>query len=119
MRKNHYVLNTAVVALLLSLVSTSGWAYFQCYKPYRPTCVDYSFSQSETQSCRNEVNIYIQQMKNYQQCISDELDKQVEEKDKEIKKLHEEAQLKVLESSEEANQVIKNFNCHLGDKKDC
>ena len=81
--------------------------------------MDYSFSQSETQSCRNEVNIYIQQMKNYQQCIADELDKQIEEKEKEIKKLQEEAQLAVLESSEESNQVVKNFNCQLGDQKDC
>lgn len=116
---NKNLLNIATV-LLSFVVSSPVFAYyFSCYKPMRPVCADYELSHGKSQTCRNEINIYMQQVKNYQQCIADELDKQIEEKEKEIKKLQEEAQLAVLESSEESNQVIKNFNCQLGDKKDC
>lgn len=83
------------VATLISglAFASDAHATFWCSEPSKPSCVNllgYSRDQYTFDACRSDVERYIRNIKGYQKCLRDEIN----------------------EKADEANRVIKQFNCH-------
>lgn len=95
---------TAFVLLAFLAYSTSASAeYLNCMKPSPPMCIDQfgGFDEWSFQQCRNEVEFFVQQMQQFQQCVIYE-----------VERLHADAQ-------QETNRVVERFNCKAQGESFC
>lgn len=87
-----------VMISMLVLGSSQAFAY--CSEPSEPSCLRYGSgfsSQSEFDSCKWEVERYLRNARDYQQCLQNEID----------------------EAARAAKRAVEKFNCYAEDRTVC
>lgn len=93
-----------LLAFLAWSSSTSVSAeYLNCMKPNPPMCIDQigGFDEWSFQQCQNEVEFFVQQVQQFQQCVIYEAER-----------INSDAQ-------QEANRVVERFNCKAQGESFC
>ena len=103
-RTMRFMSKGALPALLLVVfIPSAGAQAFYCSEPSEPYCIDaygtfddeYSF-----QSCRREMENYLDEVRRYEQCVADE-----------VRRIANEAQSDVDRIRRDADDALERFNC--------
>ena len=97
--KTVQIFASGLIASMLALSSGQVFAYY-CSEPSEPSCLRYGSgfsSRSEFDSCKWEVERYLREVSDYQQCLQNEIE----------------------EASTEARKVVEKFNCYAEGQSFC
>lgn len=84
-----------ILASLFTATLVNAWS---CFEPAKPGCVEFGFNTSvDFEHCKSEVEDYLQKSQDYIQCLQNNINN----------------------AANEANEVVKQFNCKASGKSYC